>query len=182
MANKKNIIKVLECGEGYVITEDGKRWEFDCDVVKHPTVDSVCITEDGRIFVAHTYGLKERKIKSVNDAGYPIMSLRDTKGNITEATIHRIVWTAFVGEEPPYAVDGERIDIAHLDDDKWNASLDNLMLVTHKLNCQAIKDPHALDDIKKSRQMAKDMNLTGLEAFNVANEFYRDLFGGKLYY
>lgn len=66
-------------------------------------------------------------------------------GEIHRKYLHTLVWEAFKGKIP------EGREINHIDHDKYNCSLSNLELVTHKQNIEAMMEHYGIQ--KKQRQL-----------------------------
>lgn len=84
--------------------------------------------------------VRSRIIKQTKKTAYPMVGLhRNGKQEI--AYVHHLVWEAFNGELPG----GHAVEVNHKDNDKYNAKLSNLELVTksgnrhHALRCGALK-------------------------------------------
>lgn len=92
------------------------------------------IYKDGTIIrKEHTNGrgihLSRAKLSHTKDrSGYVTVSLVNDLGKSTKWYVHRLLWTAFVGEI------GIRMEIDHIDGNRSNNSLDNLRIVTSKEN------------------------------------------------
>lgn len=81
---------------------------------------------------------KERILKCKNDTGnYKLVSL--CKNNIKETKfVHKLVASAFLNHEPC----GYNLVVNHIDFDKFNNRLDNLEIVTSRINCNKKHIPH----------------------------------------
>ena len=77
--------------------------------------------------------------------GYETVKLRDKDGNSVQFYVHRLVWTAWVGEIPK----GYEID--HLADRSDN-NLDHLRMVSHKTNCN---NPKSIENYRKANSLDK---------------------------
>ena len=78
--------------------------------------------------------------------GYETVKLRDKDGNSVQFYVHRLVWTAWVGEIPK----GYEID--HLADRSDN-NLDHLRMVSHKTNCN---NPKSIEKYRKANSLDKN--------------------------
>lgn len=87
--------------------------------------DRYIITKDGNIF-SKFYQRFLNQSKST--FGYSVVQLKCIDGKIRTFMRHRVVWFYFNGEIP----DGYEIN--HKNEDKMDASLDNLELLTHSEN------------------------------------------------
>lgn len=77
--------------------------------------------------------------------GYETVKLRDKDGNSVQFYVHRLVWTAWVGEIPK----GYEID--HLADRSDN-DLNHLRMVSHKTNCN---NPSSIKKYRESNSLDK---------------------------
>lgn len=101
-------LKEYPCYEFY---EDGTVWR-----TAHRTINGTKLSRKQII----PYKAKNR---------YFVVSLHDTKGKRKQMYLHRLIYTAFLGEIPK----GNEID--HIDGDRSNNNVSNLRLCSHKSNC-----------------------------------------------
>lgn len=94
--------------------------------------------------------------------GYETVKLRDKDGNSVQFYVHRLVWTAWVGEIPK----GYEID--HLADRSDN-NLDHLRMVSHKTNCN---NPKSIEKYRKANSL--DKNKFNREKMITSQGFERD--------
>lgn len=80
--------------------------------------------------------------------------------------VHRIIYETFIGSIP------EGMEIDHEDTHKDNNSLDNLILVTHKQNCNNPKTRKHISEAMKGKTNAKGHNNTNTRG-NLYSEFGR---------
>ncbi len=75
-------------------------------------------------------------IGSINEEGYITAVLRNSKltPKYKNFKLHHIVWYLNYGEWP-------ELEIDHIDQDRTNNYIDNLMLVTHQENMRKVNDP-----------------------------------------
>lgn len=78
--------------------------------------------------------------------GYYTVVLRNNEGKKKVFYLHRLIWEAFYGEIPA----GMEID--HIDTNKANCQLSNLLLVSHSQNC---KNPISLENYKIANALDK---------------------------
>ena len=94
--------------------------------------------------------------------GYETVKLRDKDGNSVQFYVHRLVWTAWVGEIP------EGYEIDHLADRSDN-NLDHLRMVSHKTNCN---NPKSIEKYRKANSL--DKNKFNREKMITSQGFERD--------
>lgn len=76
-------------------------------------------------------------------AGYRQVKIVFDDGTTKCMTVHKIVWTTFMGDVPA------GLEISHKDDDKTNNALDNLEVVTHAYNVAKPGRRKAIAESKK---------------------------------
>lgn len=70
-----------------------------------------------------------REVGAVSKGRYKLLCLTKDNGKIMTVWQHRLIWQAFNGRIPKH------LQICHIDDNKQNNDLSNLMLGTAKVNC-----------------------------------------------
>lgn len=92
-----------------------------------PGFSNYLITSTGHVYSMVTGMLKE--IGAVSKGRYRMVHLHDDNGKQVTKWVHRLTWEAFNGRIPKH------LQICHIDDNRFNNDLSNLMLGTAKVNC-----------------------------------------------
>lgn len=158
------------------------------DYKQIPNFRAYEIYADGRIIrrqwkTPKGINLKRVELKQTIDKhGYGTVMLMDNQGNYKRFYVHRLVWTAYMGEIPPGIeidhINGRRNGI---DENGINAnSLQNLRAVTHKQNSN---NPCALEKYKRANCLSagkfdrKKMSAAkGKERYDQLKQLYIQLY------
>ena len=121
MANTKHKLKEIVGFEDYYVSEDGTVWSTKISYRYNPTGELRLV--------------KPR----IHPSGYLYYGLFVGKGKNKKRLWrrgHRLVYATFVGDIPYYDINGQQLDVDHINQDTHDNSLANLRLVTHSENCK----------------------------------------------
>lgn len=149
--------------------------------------DAYEIYADGRIIrkewkTPHGTHLKRAELsKTIAKNGYNTIKLMNNQGEHKQFYVHRLVWTAWVGEiAPGYEIDHKNRIRSGKDENGVDANdLTNLRLTTHRENCN---NPRSLEHYRKANALntgkfdrAKMIAAQGKQRYEELKQLYWEL-------
>lgn len=110
------------------------------------------VDSDGNVFRMERKGKRDRTLHRLKITphrltnGYLMVKLYNPKANCYKKWyLHRLVYTAFYGDIP------KGYEISHVDCDRTNCKLENLVLSTHAANC---RNPRSLEHYRAANSLS----------------------------